>query len=37
MSKSRKMIELKGKNYSQAKKKQQKQNSIINNIQQNTP
>ena len=38
MSKSRKLMELKENNYSHVKKKnQQKQNSTINNIQQNTP
>ena len=37
MSKSRKLIEMKEKNYSKIKKKLQKQNSTIDNIQQNTP
>ena len=37
MSKSRKLIEMKENNYSKVKKKLQKQNSTIDNIQQNTP
>ena len=36
MSKSRKLTELKDKNYSHVKKKQEKQNPTINKIQQNT-
>ena len=36
MSKSGKLLELKEKNYSQVKKKQQKQNFTISNIKQNT-
>ena len=38
MNKSRKLIEVKEKNYSHLnKKQQQEQNSTVNNIQQNTP